>query len=161
MLRLVETQAQTLQLQQAFGALIDGLEIEDIGTGQVSPGAVHLVVAESPVVHGLNLRGDRRDHAVGLRGRRPGIDTKEPRQQVGRIGHAAADAVYQPQFVADNPAQPVRKTWPRAEDVVEHHQGLKIGMMTGYSQVAKHQVDLLAGPLNSTHPRLARLWQAG
>src|SRR5208283_6196555 len=34
-LRLVEAQAKALQLQQPFGALIDGLEIEDVGAGQV------------------------------------------------------------------------------------------------------------------------------
>src|SRR5208337_1475111 len=70
-LRLVEAQAKALQLQQPFGALIDGLELEDVGAGQVAAGAVHLVVAECPVVHGPDLPGDRRHHAVGLLGHRP------------------------------------------------------------------------------------------
>src|SRR5271157_1208342 len=72
-LRLVEAQAKALQLQQPFGALIHGLEIENVGAGQVAAGTVHLIVAECPVVHGLDLPGDRRDDAVGLLGHCPGV----------------------------------------------------------------------------------------
>ena len=160
-LRLVEAQAKALQLQQPFGALIDGLEIEDVSAGQVAAGAVHLVVAECPVVHGLDLPGDRLDNAVGLLGHRSGVDAKQPRQQVGRVGHAAADAVDQAQLVADDPAEPVGETGARAEDVVQHDQGLEIGMVAGYSQVAKHQVNLLAGTVDPAHPHLPRFLQAG
>ena len=101
------------------------------------------------------------DHAVGLLGHRPGVDTEQPRQQVGRVGHAAADAVDQSQLVADDPAQPVGETGARAEDVVEHDQGLEIGMMAGYSQVAKHQVDLLAGTLDPATRGLPGSCKAG
>src|SRR5271157_5121245 len=34
-------------------------------------------------------------------------------------------------------------------------------MMAGYSQVAKHQVNLLAGTLDPAHPHLPRLLQGG
>ena len=46
--RLVEGKSPSLQLEQPFGPLLDGLEVEDPGAGQVSAGAVDLVVAEGP-----------------------------------------------------------------------------------------------------------------
>ena len=159
--RLVEAQAQALQLEQPLGALLDGLEVEDVGAGQVAPGAVDLVVAEGPVVHGPDLLGDRRDHAVGLVGHRPGVDAEEARQEVGRVGDAAADAVDQAQLVADDPAQPVGESRAGAEDVVEHDQGLEVGMMAGDAEMAEDDVDLLAGMLHPADSRLARLSRAG
>ena len=155
-LRLVEAQAQALQLEQPFGALLDGLEVEDLSAGQVAAGAVHLIVAEGAVVHRLDLLGDRGDHAVGLVGHRAGVDAKESRQQVGRVGDAAADAVDQSQLVANDPAQPVGETRAGAEDVVEHDQGLEIGMMAGNAQMAEHDVDLLPGMVDPADPRLCQ-----
>ena len=156
-LRLVKAQAQALQLQQAFGALIDGLEIEDVGAGKVAAGAVDLVVAECAIVHRLDLTGDRRDHAVCLFGHGSGVDAKKTRHQVGRVSHAAADAVNQSQLITNDAAEPVGETRAGTKDVVENHQGLEIGMMAGNSQMAKHQVDLLSGAVDPAQPRLCRL----
>ena len=161
MLRLVEVQAQALQLQQAFDALIDSLEVEDVGAGKVAAGAVHLIVAECAIVHRLDLTCDRGDHAVCLFGHGSGVDAKKTRQQVGRVSHAAADAVNQSQLIANDSAEPVGETRAGTEDVVENHQGLEIGMMAGNSQMAKHQVDLLPGAVDSAHPRLYQFGHAG
>ena len=118
-LRLIEREPQPLQLQQALGPLLDGLEVEDPGAGQVSAGAIDLFVGEGAWTHGADLVGDRGDDPIGLFGHGAGIDAEEAGEDVGRVGDPAADRIDQPQLVADDPAQAVAEPRPAAEDMVE------------------------------------------
>ena len=81
--------APALQLQQALGPLLDGLEVEDPGAGEIAAGAVDLVVGEGAGVHGPDLVGDRGDGAVGLLGHRAGVDPEQP-------GTTSAESVMPP-----------------------------------------------------------------
>ncbi len=62
-----------------LGPLLDGLEVEDPGTGQVAAGAIDLVVGEGARAHGADLVGDRGDDPIGLFGHGAGIDAEEAR----------------------------------------------------------------------------------
>src|SRR4051794_8926587 len=47
---VVQRQAPALQLQQALGALVDGLVVEHPGAGEVAAGAVDLLVGEGSLM---------------------------------------------------------------------------------------------------------------
>ena len=95
-----------------------------------------------------------RDDPVGLVGHRAGVDPEQAGHDVGRVGHAAADGVGQAQLVADDPAQAVGEPRPAAEDVVEHDQGVEVGVVAERSpRWPEHDVDLLAGMLDPADPR--------
>ena len=135
--------------------------VEDPRAGDVAAGAVDLVVGEVAGVHGADLLDDRRDDAVGLVGHRADVDAEQPRHDVGRVGDPAADRVGQAHLVADDPAEAVGEARAAAEDVVEHGQGVEVGVVAGDAQVAEHDVDLLAGMRHPADPRPRRAGPAG
>ena len=99
-----------------------------------------------------------RPDAVGLVGHRAGVDPEESRQDVGRIGGPPADAVHQPHLVADDPPESVGEPRPAAEDVVEHHQGVVVGMIARDPQMPENDLNLLSRLIDPPDPRPKKSW---
>ena len=159
--RLVQSQAKTLEFEEPFGALLDGLELEDPRSGHIAAGTLDLVVGEGAGVHGTDLFDDRGDDTVGLVGRCTDVDAEQPRHQVGRFGDPAADGVGQPHLVTYDPAEAIVEARPAAEDVVEHGQGGEVGVVPHDAQMPEHDVDLLSGMRHAADPRPCQADRAG